>query len=50
METVAFLDFESLALEGCVVPRLSLSTTSFDPLYADTLLLTVGQHLLAPER
>ena len=42
VETVAFLDFESLALEGCVVPRLSLSTTSFDPLYADTLLLTVG--------
>ena len=32
VETVAFLDFESLALEGCVVPRHSLSTTSFAPL------------------
>lgn len=41
-EVVAFLDFLSLALEGCVVPRLSLSTTSYEPLYADTLLLTVG--------
>lgn len=41
VETVAFLDFLSLALEGCVVPRLTLSTTSPQPLYGDTLLLWV---------
>lgn len=41
VEAVAFLDFLSLALEGCVVPRLTLSTTCPKPLYGDTLLLWV---------
>ena len=41
-EVVAFIDFVSLALEGCVVPRLTLAVISPEPLYGDTLLLTVG--------
>lgn len=42
IQAVAFLDLLSLALEGCVTPRLTLALVAPDALYGDALLLTVG--------